>query len=167
MWVTLRLVFGVQMGLEWDLQPSFQLLDVQEGLQVKLQFWFISSRLKAEQTSPAGCGQASTLHEHSMALLFSFHASGSIGEMPSPLAPANIESLILRGKRPGTYLPKLLEKRSLLAWAFRVTRWPLSHAAIPSVVRMKWNPSLATSTYRSKFYPMVTTQNQFVFSTML
>ena len=55
----LSLVFRAWTGLsESGLEPSLQMLGMQEGLQVKLQAWFISLRLKAEQTSPAGQGQA-------------------------------------------------------------------------------------------------------------
>lgn len=49
-------------GHEWDCLSrdwtSLQMLGVQERLQVKLQARFISLRMKAEQTSPAGHGQA-------------------------------------------------------------------------------------------------------------
>lgn len=58
-WVTLGLVFKAQMGQsESGLEPSLQMLGVQEGWQVKLQAQFISSRLKAEKTSPAALGRA-------------------------------------------------------------------------------------------------------------
>lgn len=46
-----RLVLGAQMGLRQGLEPSLQMLAVQEGLQVTLQAWTISSRLQAKQTS--------------------------------------------------------------------------------------------------------------------
>lgn len=58
-WVTLGLVFKAQMGLsESGLELSLQMLGVREGWQVKLRAQFISSRLKAEKTSPAALSRA-------------------------------------------------------------------------------------------------------------
>lgn len=73
------------------------MLGMQEGLQVKLQAWFISLRLKAEQTSPACQGQAQhpPRAQHGFAALLP--CLGAIREAPQPLAP---KLQTLRGRRP-------------------------------------------------------------------
>ena len=57
---------------DWSLPSDVR---KQEGLQVKLQAWFISLRLKAEQTSPAGQSQAQHPPRAQHGFAPSFHAS--------------------------------------------------------------------------------------------
>lgn len=68
--------------------------------------------LKLNKHPPQAAARPS--REHSSALLLSFHISGAPGETPSPLVPANVESLVLRGKSPGAHHPSSWRKKPWL-----------------------------------------------------